>query len=428
MSHESLVNAPGVTGLPVLVQGQVGVRQRHGAGLADPRLHDWDVASMVSHVITPRIALLLLATLPVACARPDIDPVGWWRNAEGGKIAEERPAPPNADAPYPNLASIPPRPPAPDEAARAAIAKGLVADRTNAQYAAGLAPLPPAAAPPPPAAPSARPVTETVAGANLPAAERKGTAPPPLIRTGPAQPPLPAGPATPPRKAPTQPVEARPLPPPVSAVARAEAPATPVSAPPAPAMAPAPPSPAQAAAPVAVVPAAPAPGPVPQAKPAAIAAVPGVTPVGVGMPAAPVASLPAIPSAPPPPPVLAGIAKATAPTPAPLPPPPPPPQVVIATAGAPVLVPFVRGSASLPPQALAALKVLARQQAGHVIQVVGYGEAASADAATQSAALPLAIARARAIASNLTAAGVPPGQIQMSAQAQGLGGAARLGN
>ena len=426
MSHESLMSAPGVTGLPEMVQGQVRAQPRRRVGLADQSLHARDVVRMVPRMNLPRTTLLLLAALPVACARPNIDPVNWWRSAEGGRIAEERPAPPNVDAPYPNLASIPPRPSVPDEAAHASFAKGLVADRANAQYAASLAPLPQATEPRPPAPPVARPATEEVAGASLPATDRKVT-PPQLVRTGPAQPPLPSVPATPPRKAPTQPVEQSPLPAPAAVVARAETPAAVTTAAPAPAPTT---QPLAASVPVAPLPAVPgsAPPPAAAAKPATTAAVPGVTPMGVGTPAAAVASLPVIPPAPPPPPVLADIPKDTAPTLAPVPPPPPPAPVVIAAPGAPVLVPFARGSAALPPQALVALKVLARQQSGRVVQVIGYGEAASADAATQSAALPLAIARARAIAGNLTAAGVPPGAIQMSALAQGFGGSARVGN
>ena len=34
-----------------------------------------------------------------------MNPVSWWHDLQGGKIAEERPPPPGADQPYPNLAS-----------------------------------------------------------------------------------------------------------------------------------------------------------------------------------------------------------------------------------------------------------------------------------------------------------------------------------
>jgi outer membrane protein OmpA-like peptidoglycan-associated protein len=100
----------------------------------------------------------------------------------------------------------------------------------------------------------------------------------------------------------------------------------------------------------------------------------------------------------------------------------------VAAPGAPVLVPFPPGSAALPPQALAPLKMISRQISGRPVLVTGYGDAASADAATQAAAMPLALARARAIAGNLLSAGVPANVIRISAEAQGHGGAARIGN
>src|SRR5262249_55134774 len=50
------------------------------------------------------MALLALA----GCS--SMDPVNWWHSLEGGRIAEERPPPPNADAPYPNLSEVPSRP------------------------------------------------------------------------------------------------------------------------------------------------------------------------------------------------------------------------------------------------------------------------------------------------------------------------------
>lgn len=79
-------------------------------------------------------------------------PVAWWHQLEGGRIAADRPAPPNADAPFPNLANIPARPTATPSPERSQIAAGLVADRANANYAAGRPNLitrgPPQLAPP----------------------------------------------------------------------------------------------------------------------------------------------------------------------------------------------------------------------------------------------------------------------------------------
>jgi outer membrane protein OmpA-like peptidoglycan-associated protein len=79
-------------------------------------------------------------------------------------------------------------------------------------------------------------------------------------------------------------------------------------------------------------------------------------------------------------------------------------------------------------ESLGALKFLARQRGAQPVAVTGYGDAATSSPAAQSAALPLAIARARAIASNLLAAGVPASAIRINAEAQGAGGAARLVN
>jgi outer membrane protein OmpA-like peptidoglycan-associated protein len=98
----------------------------------------------------------------------------------------------------------------------------------------------------------------------------------------------------------------------------------------------------------------------------------------------------------------------------------------VGVAGAPITVPFEAGSASLPPQALASLKVLSRQRGAGAIAVMGYGDAQGSDAATQSTALPLALARARAIAMTLMAAGVPPNAIRINAEAKGQGGVARV--
>jgi outer membrane protein OmpA-like peptidoglycan-associated protein len=96
--------------------------------------------------------------------------------------------------------------------------------------------------------------------------------------------------------------------------------------------------------------------------------------------------------------------------------------------GAPVAVAFPPGSAVLPTSAFAALKALALRRADAPIAVTGYGDATSSDAAAQSAALPLALARARAIAANLLAAGVPANAIRINATATGSGGSAQLGN
>jgi hypothetical protein len=270
---------------------------------------------------------------------------------------------------------MPDHPPPPDEAARAKISGGLVADRANAQYAATLTPLPQPTPVQRPVQPAPRPVSDSDSSASLQAAKSPLSAR--MGPLGPPQPPLPNKPMTPPLKAPTKKVQVAELPPPPAK--------TPVR------------------------------GSVDE-------------PVGEGRPAAPLETLPAVPDTPPAPPTLPGVTGFTAPTPPPPTPPPPPPAPKPLVAGAPVLIGFPPGSATLPVDSFAALKLLSRQRGDHTISVTGYGEAAGSDAKTQSAALPLAMARARAVATNLLAAGVPGSAIHINAEAQGNGAAARLIN
>ena len=73
---------------------------------------------------------------------------------EGGAIAEQRPPPPGADAPYPSIGTIPQRPGAPDVLAQQRIADQLATQRDAATTAANNSPLtalPPTPAPPKPA-------------------------------------------------------------------------------------------------------------------------------------------------------------------------------------------------------------------------------------------------------------------------------------
>jgi outer membrane protein OmpA-like peptidoglycan-associated protein len=107
-----------------------------------------------------------------------MDPTAWWHQLEGGRIAEQRPPPPNVNAPYPNFAGIPDRPVVTDPAQRRKIASGLVADNVNAKYGAGLAPLatPPNQPATPPAAPSAQ------MSATMPAADAPPSPPSPAPR------------------------------------------------------------------------------------------------------------------------------------------------------------------------------------------------------------------------------------------------------
>jgi outer membrane protein OmpA-like peptidoglycan-associated protein len=324
-----------------------------------------------------------------------INPVSWWHSLQGGAIAEQRPPPPGATDPYPNLASVPPAPAQPDRAALNQITDQLIADRTNAQHEAAAAPLAD------PSSPSASPA---LFGA--------GTTPPP---GPPGQTPKPGAPA--PSAASSTAPGAGPTPggPPASGptsepVASASMPAAPAPAPP-----PAPIVP-PAKAPVGAVNSAPlAP---PAATPAGAAndaplAPPGETP-------AETAPLPQIAAAPPPAPNVPGFAVPTAAASATSTPPP------ATMAGDAVTVPFADGSALLPASATAPLKQLAAKRGAATISVVGYGEASGATVDAQSTALTLGLARAQAMAAVLTASGVPAGSVQIDAQAIGRGGSARL--
>lgn len=109
----------------------------------------------------------LLGTLALAgCGmRPESDPVTWWHDLSGGKIAEQRPPPPRADQPYPHLSQVPPRPATEDPATRGRIAASLTVERADAQYGQVVDPLPPQPARPP------EPAAAETAGATMPAAE-----------------------------------------------------------------------------------------------------------------------------------------------------------------------------------------------------------------------------------------------------------------
>ncbi len=56
-------------------------------------------------------------------------PIDWWHDLQGGAIAQQRPPPPGADSPYPNLAQVPPAPTPTSAAARRDLAERLVSAR-----------------------------------------------------------------------------------------------------------------------------------------------------------------------------------------------------------------------------------------------------------------------------------------------------------
>ncbi|HEX4172689.1 MAG TPA: OmpA family protein [Acetobacteraceae bacterium] len=331
-------------------------------------------------------ALLLLSgcsSLPGS-----MNPVSWWHDLQGGKIAEERPPPPGADQPYPNLASVPPKPATPDRAALANIASALVADRTNAQHVAAAAPIAdpssPSASPElfgkgtvPPPSPAPPPGSQQ-ASATMPAVEAPPTPPTPA-----SQPASSGGTASPPAKAPVGNVQTAPLAPPG---ATAQPPAVAAGAPPAMPTAPPPPPNLPGA---------------PSAPSATAASPPPVSP------AAPTSPAPGQPAT----------SQVAAATPGPAPP------------GNPantVSVTFVNGSAELPPNASDTLKQLAARRGNGIIAVTGYGDADSDSPDAQSAALALGLSRAQAMAGALTKAGVPASAVQVDAEAIGRGATARL--
>jgi outer membrane protein OmpA-like peptidoglycan-associated protein len=316
-----------------------------------------------------------------------MNPVTWWHDLQGGKIAEERPPPPGADQPYPNLATVPPKPAEPDRAALANIANALIADRTSTQHADAAAPIAD------PSSPSASP-----------ALFGKGTVPPP-------PPPPPPGTATASASLPA--ADAPPAPPAPPSPSQA-------SAAPGPALAPAP-----AKAPVAAVQSADLPPPAAAASAAPATTAPLTSPGASAQPTAAAAPAPPLPTTPPPPPNLSSSGSAAPPPAVPAAPPPAASPPAANTANT-VSVTFVSGSADLPATAAATLKTLAAQRGSGIIAVTGYGDASSSDPDAQSAALTLGLSRAQAMAAALTSAGVPRSAVQVDAEAIGRGGAARL--
>jgi len=341
-----------------------------------------------------------LALLPGCSSVPSaINPVTWWHSMEGGEIAKQRPPPPGNAEPYPNLATVPPRPAAPNQQQLASITQSLVADRAHADYVAASTPVAdpssPSASPslfgqgtmppPPPAAPPAAP---GMASASLPAA----SAP-----SAPAGPP-PASP--PPKSAPLRPVQSAPLAPPPQ---------------------PARPATTAAATPQGTTPAAAAPSPT-TAAPAPAGSTPSATALASAAPAP--ANAPPLPSRPPAPPALTGAGAPMAQT--------APPQVASNAVPARPMpanatrIEFVTGSATLPAGAAAVLKDVAAKRGGATIAVTGYGDAASSDPSAQTAALSLALSRAQAVANVLTGDGVPQAAVRVGAEAAGRGASVRL--
>jgi outer membrane protein OmpA-like peptidoglycan-associated protein len=324
-------------------------------------------------------SVLAVGALAAACGPlpESVNPVDWWHALEGGRIAEQRPPPPNVDAPYPSLGSVPPIPVPTDPATRARIASGLATDRTNAQFTGETVPARPGAATPasgrPPPPPPIPPAEADTASASLPAASA-----PPGAGASPASPRAAA-----PRPATLAPGPATSGPPSDGRTVLAAAPDT------------------------------------------GTTVAPGTTgTVATAVPAA----LPTLPATPPAAPQIGGVSvpAVTVPTPPPVAPPPPVARPTVGATG--VLVPFAAGSTAISLEAQNALRSLATRRGAAAVMVTGYGEAPLDDPAAQAAALPLALSRARAIAAVLAASGVPATAVRVDAQADGRGGAARLLN
>ncbi len=87
---------------------------------------------------------------------------------------------------------------------------------------------------------------------------------------------------------------------------------------------------------------------------------------------------------------------------------------------------FDPGSSTLSPQTAAAIRQVAEHRQAQSIVLTGYGEAASSDPAAQSAAIALAMTRAKAVADALKADGVPAAAIRVDGEAAGRGVSLRL--
>ena len=191
-----------------------------------------------------------LALLLGGCSTlSSINPVNWWHDLEGGKIAERRPPPPGADDADPNLGTVPARPTPPDRAAMDKLTKGLIADREHAQYANAANPMAdpssPTASPslfgtgtlPPPAPAAPAAISASVPAASAPAApptpapvkpvQSAPLAAPEAVPTiAPETAPMPQMPEAPPPRPAVAPEAVAPLPPPAAPIAAAPVPAS----------------------------------------------------------------------------------------------------------------------------------------------------------------------------------------------------------
>ncbi len=155
--------------------------------------------------------------------------IDWWHGLQGGVIAQQRPPPPGASEPFPNLATVPSPPTPTDPATRRLLAARLASARDLTVRDAAQDPInSPPPAPTTQAPPPATPMARLDAANALPAA----SAEPPAAREAPSFPvasPAASAPPSPPGIAPpaTVPSAARPTQPAPATAASGPIPALP---------------------------------------------------------------------------------------------------------------------------------------------------------------------------------------------------------
>ena len=133
----------------------------------------------------------LLGLMLSGCATEPGQAVAKFWDRAWGPATEGRPAPPNANAPFPNLGTIPPRPETPDMAEREALAAGLVQQREASRTPLGArsGAMPRVGPPPPALAPALTGLAIPAPMINAPAASAEPAAP---AATSQQAPPAPA--------------------------------------------------------------------------------------------------------------------------------------------------------------------------------------------------------------------------------------------
>lgn len=124
-------------------------------------------------------------------------PFDWWHQLEGGTIAEDRPPPPGAAAPYPNLDQVPGQAPTVDPAHQKTLEAQLLAERDQVRRNVVQEPLSPL----PVAQPAAPPPVAVDPDASRVVADAASAAPTPAAVPGPQASPSAPAPASPPAPA-----------------------------------------------------------------------------------------------------------------------------------------------------------------------------------------------------------------------------------